>query len=401
MAKKLAKLLMADINATSDLAEIAKMLQSKGRGNDTILAHITKREAERLKRDGGSGTINPETGLLEFDDYGSYSSSAPTFGDYSMADTATAPMSQEQIQQQLSYQQPVSANVYSNIYESPETSGFGGYGGTGTSPYINPPQGKVVSPINPQGDVVPQQTALGTVVEGEPSVSGSYTGGGLSYGGYTGLQRPSAADYGVQIPASARAVPQLPASSGLGYGVTDTLQPAVAADQAAPATKPWYDKISTTDLVRLGLAGGLGLYGASQTKKAAEQQKQAMEEQKNLAAPYQAQGKELVRAAQAGELTPAAAQSYQALQARLAQGAESRGGVGAAQSAAQAEAYRQQLLQGQYDYGLKVSNIGDNIAIGAIRTGMQADQQLNQANSSFYTNLAMIGAGIPMYTSRG
>ena len=153
--------------------------------------------------------------------------------------------------------------------------------------------------------------------------------------------------------------------------------------------------------MRLGLAGGLGLYGASQTKKAAEQQKQAMEEQKNLAAPYQAQGKELVRAAQAGELTPAAAQSYQALQARLAQGAESRGGVGAAQSAAQAEAYRQQLLQGQYDYGLKVSNIGDNIAIGAIRTGMQADQQLNQANSSFYTNLAMIGAGIPMYSSRG
>ena len=154
-------------------------------------------------------------------------------------------------------------------------------------------------------------------------------------------------------------------------------------------------------MLRLGLAGGLGLYGASQTKKAAEQQQQAMEEQKNLAAPYQAQGKELVRAAQAGELTPAAAQSYQALQARLAQGAESRGGAGAAQSAAQAEAYRQQLLQGQYDYGLKVSNIGDNIAIGAIRTGMQADQQLNQANSSFYTNLAMIGAGIPMYSSRG
>ena len=105
MAKKLAKLLMADINATSDLAEIAKMLQSKGRGNDTILAHITKREAERLKRDGGSGTINPETGLLEFDDYGSYSSSAPTFGDYSMADTATAPMSQEQIQQQKTQQE--------------------------------------------------------------------------------------------------------------------------------------------------------------------------------------------------------------------------------------------------------------------------------------------------------
>ena len=89
MAKKLAKLLMADINATSDLAEIAKMLQSKGRGNDTILAHITKREAERLKRDGGSGTINPETGLLEFDDYAGFAPTSTDYGAFGESPTAT------------------------------------------------------------------------------------------------------------------------------------------------------------------------------------------------------------------------------------------------------------------------------------------------------------------------
>lgn len=369
MAKKLAKLLMADINATSDLAEIAKMLQSKGRGNDTILAHITKREAERLKRDGGSGTINPETGLLEFyDGFEDYSSFAPTsidYGAFGEAPTAT----------QITPAEPISTIEAIPLYDSRGNA------------------------IDASGNVMDSYSSAAPASAAAP-IEGRYNYG--EGGGSYGLQPPKVGDYGaVQIPASARDVPQLPVSSGVGYGVTDTSQPTVATDQAAPATKPWYDKISTTDLVRLGLAGGLGLYGASQTKKAAEQQKQAMEEQKNLAAPYQAQGKELVRAAQAGELTPAAAQSYQALQARLAQGAESRGGVGAAQAAAQAEAYRQQLLQGQYDYGLKVSNIGDNIAIGAIRTGMQADQQLNQANSSFYTNLAMIGAGIPMYSSRG
>jgi len=64
--KKIAKLLKADLNGTSDLAEIAAMLTSKGRGNDTLLAHITPREAEILKAAGGSGTTNPETGLLEF-----------------------------------------------------------------------------------------------------------------------------------------------------------------------------------------------------------------------------------------------------------------------------------------------------------------------------------------------
>ena len=64
--KKIAKLLKADINATSDLAEIAAMLASKGRGRDTILAHITPKEAQILKDMGGSGTTNPSTGLLEF-----------------------------------------------------------------------------------------------------------------------------------------------------------------------------------------------------------------------------------------------------------------------------------------------------------------------------------------------
>jgi hypothetical protein len=108
----------------------------------------------------------------------------------------------------------------------------------------------------------------------------------------------------------------------------------------------------------------------------------------------------LIRAAETGELTPTGQQSLQALQARLAQGAESRGGVGTAQAAAQAEAYRQQLLAQQYNLGLQVSNIGDNIALGAIKTGLQADQALNQASTNFYTNLAAIGAGIPITQTR-
>jgi hypothetical protein len=48
------------------LAEVAQALASKGRGGDTILAHINPQEAALLKRMGGSGTINPATGLPEF-----------------------------------------------------------------------------------------------------------------------------------------------------------------------------------------------------------------------------------------------------------------------------------------------------------------------------------------------
>jgi len=45
-----------------------RIAQSLGRGNDTILAHINPREAALLKKRGGSGKINPYTGLIEFDD---------------------------------------------------------------------------------------------------------------------------------------------------------------------------------------------------------------------------------------------------------------------------------------------------------------------------------------------
>lgn len=48
--------------------ELAEMIRKMGRGKDRILAHITPEEAVMLKRMGGSGRINPMTGLPEFQD---------------------------------------------------------------------------------------------------------------------------------------------------------------------------------------------------------------------------------------------------------------------------------------------------------------------------------------------
>lgn len=52
--------------ASGGLADIGQYLASKGRGGDSMLAHINPEEAAMLKRRGGSGTINPNTGLPEF-----------------------------------------------------------------------------------------------------------------------------------------------------------------------------------------------------------------------------------------------------------------------------------------------------------------------------------------------
>lgn len=52
--------------ARGGLAVAAEKLRRAGRDGDTILAHINPAEARMLKAAGGSGTINPVTGLPEF-----------------------------------------------------------------------------------------------------------------------------------------------------------------------------------------------------------------------------------------------------------------------------------------------------------------------------------------------
>jgi hypothetical protein len=147
-------------------------------------------------------------------------------------------------------------------------------------------------------------------------------------------------------------------------------------------------------LGRLGLAGLMGLLGGRTARAAARAGQGGKAEMQALAAPYQQKGQQLQAQAQRGELTPQAMQSLQAAQAQAAQGATQRGGVGAAQAQMQIEQLRQQLLQQQYDYGLKLSGIGDNIALGAIKTGLEADRYVQGVNNSFYQNMAYIAAGM-------
>jgi hypothetical protein len=52
--------------ARGGIAEAARLVANSGRFGDTMLAHITPSEARLLRKHGGSGTINPKTGLPEF-----------------------------------------------------------------------------------------------------------------------------------------------------------------------------------------------------------------------------------------------------------------------------------------------------------------------------------------------
>jgi len=52
--------------AAGGIADVAQHMKDQGRGKDTILAHISPKEAELLQSKGGIGTLNPATGLPEF-----------------------------------------------------------------------------------------------------------------------------------------------------------------------------------------------------------------------------------------------------------------------------------------------------------------------------------------------
>jgi len=337
--KKIAKLLKADLNGSSDLAAIAAMLAGKGRGNDTLLAHTTPREAEILKAAGGSGTTNPETGLLEF---------------------------------------------------------FEGEGGFDTAGFegITPEQVSAATPVQSSGESAAQQFPDYGPREATTTSAGlPFTTGGEQV--YAPVQAPA------QTPVTPSGVPYVATSAdraalfgegGYGAKASPTEIEAYAPENFDFLGK--LGKLATPEMARLGLAGAGALVGAGTARKAAEAGQAGKAEMQALATPYQQTGAQVQAQAQRGELTPVGQQSLQAMQARLAQGVETRGGVGAQQAAAQMEALRQSLLQQQMDYGLKLSSIGDNIAMGAIRTGLQADQAVNQLTNSMYSNMLYLASGM-------
>jgi len=326
----MSKILMESLKL--DLPALADMIRSKGRGKDTMLAHITPKEAALLKKRGGAGTINPDTGLPEF------------YDDYSM-DTGG----------------------YSGDVEA-QPGGF--YGGEAPSP-------EQFAQVYPE--YTPSMMPL-TDVEAQA-------------GGFYGGREPTPSEFALAQPSITR-----------GLTAPGVVSPAAAAAPAITPTTPKEPPKEFTEqlkeyltdpknIARLGLTAGLGALGVRGARQGARQVEAATQEQKAIAQPYTEQGKQLLAQSQRGELTPQSQQALDAAKAQLAQATATRGGVGQQQAANQIANLYSQLLDNQYKYGLNIMNIGDQIQIGAIRSGLQLDQQMQSATRNFYTNLAQMAAG--------
>jgi len=330
----------------ADVRQIARLLQAKAPENH-MLAYITPEEAQLLKDRGGSGMPDPETGIPSFQEQFTYD----MYGE-----SATA--------------QPYVPQYETNtpVFDYNPTALFT----SGQSAQTQAPQAA------PAFDTTSFMAAPQVAPQPLPEINIGSLDRAALYG---------AQGYGAGLPPvedrSRRA------------DLTDVLKPSDAGFMAR-LSKATGMKEET--LARLGLGGIQAIIGARSAKKASEQGQRGRQEMEALAAPYLQKGAELQRQAQAGELTPVARQQLQTAQAQAAQAASARGGVGAQQSAARVEAIRNQLLQQQSDYGMKLTSIGDQIALGAIKTGLQADQYANQLTSSYFNNIMRTLSGTPTVT---
>jgi hypothetical protein len=365
----------------ADVRQIARLLQAKAPENH-MLAYITPEEAELLKSRGGSGMPDPQTGIPTYyvpdpeyvDPYALIHMQYPQQESGFDPSASTVPVSQSDIAS------------YTGYTLRPTNSG------TGT----------VAS--DSLGGESQQQTASSYYTGGSPSAYGQP-------GAFSTLdqvnQQETAPSYYMGGTPSAYARAEYPADLGLPpVDIRDVAAPPIDTTPSKTIGERYSDLarslgVKEDTLSRIGLAGLQVGLGARQARLAREEARKAKEEQQRLASPYQAKGAELQRQAQAGELTPAGRQQLQTVQAQAAQAASSRGGVGAQQTAARVEAIRGQLLQQQYDYGLKLSGIGDQILLGSIRTGLEADRYVNQLSNTYFTNVARTLAGSPTVIQYG
>jgi len=389
---------LASVLKTDSLKPLAQILRSKGRKGDTILAHISPKEAARLKREGGSGTINPDTGLPEFfgEEFGG------GFGfEFTPSNVDTTSFAEPPVGSQMIYDQPAGptlseATYGPNIWEGPLSGDIPGF-------------------------------SRNALTQGDYIVPGGAPSGQFNYGLFTENRTagyPYSGESTTSPASSSQAIADAIASARRDTAGADIPRPPEdipaegekkAGEAGKTEDKGFLDKLlSAKNLPLLALGGGGALLSAyrsqqaqSQAAKAAEQIKAAYAaaaaEQRAGAQPLlQAGGTALSQALQ-GTLSPANQQAMQAAQAKAAQAASQTGGVGAVQTAISEADLRQRLLANQQSMALNLLGPANAQLAAAIQselsgttqgisTRLNMSQQANQAAASVYQSLATIMA---------
>ena len=436
-----------------DLVDLAEMLRSKGRGRDTVLAHITPKEAALLKARGGRGSTNPHTGLPEYEDDFSFD-----FGgggeDYTPSYDPTPTYDPAPSYDPVAFEQPAAPEQFVD-----QGGGGGAFNDFSQGGDVGPNGGPPVETPAYSEDQFQQAAAGGTPqydeAQMQQAIAGELPSGTGDYGA------PSSDNtikdlfdkYGSNILKLLG--PAALAAFGAKTGTTAAQQGQAGADKVAAIGPAVQARAADAQQQMIG-PGGLAPQAQQFGKQASEQigavAPQLQQVGKNIAAygqPLVDIGSNQMQMALSGGLTPANRQAFEAMKAQSEQGIAKRGGVGVMQAgraemdalaslaekqfaqgqsayqagaaygvqgqSLQAEAARLGLSQAQVELvqnnlsgtirqnainlGLQQAGISDQYLIQSIQMGLASDQQTSAILSNLYSKMAQIAFSQPTTTT--
>lgn len=319
--------------------ELAEMLRQMGRGRDTVLAHITPEEAQMLLDAGGSGEINPNTGLPEFqEDEFLYGSEFDPYGGQAVT-SASGGITPE-------------AEAYYTQNAFPQPAG--------------------------QTDFGPTDRFFGQDFQAQPQMDIGF-GPGRFAPEYT--RRDVS---GMEPDQFQRQIEGAGAAPGLAETIESKFKGVEALAQKYP---------------RLAQAAGYSAQGLVGMLNAARMRKQSREEAARLqalGAPLRAQGQNLLQQATTSGLTPQQAAQQEASRAKLRQSAAGRGAVTGTQAGMienQLGRQRSEMGQINYNNALKILNLANAYDEGAIKAAMAGDREADDLLFAIAGNIGSSLAG--------
>lgn len=343
----------------NDARELAEMVRRMGRGNDTILAHITPEEADLLRRNGGSGETNPMTGLPEFQqDYeyeAYYGDSAPSY-DQSMGTGSVADI--------RSYEPPGYYGTSAAGYNRALEKEFGNQPMTERELYDARNRGLDASPEY-------SGTRQDVFNYNFPFTRAGIDATDIGFG--PGVYTPPVSR--AELAGATQA--QLEASYPEVFkepGVLDTIE-----EYGRRAEQFAKERPTTTRL----LMGGGSILGQALVGARARRQAQAQaDELRRQAAPFRAAEQEALARARGTGLTAQQQREMDIAQARARQGLSERnmgtGSAAAGMLAAQRQRAQSTAREQSFNEALRLAGIADKYTQDALRAEIDADSQLAQ-----------------------
>jgi len=329
------------MQGTGGARELAELLRQMGRGQDTMLAHITPEEAEMLLQAGGSGTVNPETGLPEFQPRGDYDFDLGSYEDIAAA-------------------------------SPPEFFGFG-YGQPGEPGF------------QPSAGLTPEFRGASNIPQVQPDYTPFY-------------QRPAPPDGMPEAPFSAADLESRFRGAPKPVGPALATQPPPGVSDRIAQTLQ--ESPNLRQLLATGAASLPALLNAARMRR---EGRRSAEELRQLGAPIRAEAENLRRQALGGGLTPQQARQMEAQRARMLQSGAQRGVTSGTQQAMienQLSRQRAELGQTNLENALRQLGVANAYDEQAIRAKLASDRDTAAALEDVLGNLIRSYAGMQQQPTR-